>query len=1740
MPNPATNWPMEPRLLLEDPSPENIHDSAIWQISRALNAGRVTAFVGAGVSMAYGRMSWKELVKMLSRGIIADHVKSGDTKHDELRSRIERISKHDVGSDQYPGLFLLAKLLDDKLLEHERLTPPASSQRAMDAVMRGAIHDDRGQAQQLLMEEFRAAIQTNNAPDLGEYKRRLGKLFGSDKDFNPTRAWLDDEPTWRKKGDPRRSFYTYRLAFSTRQAIKLASRLEIDPSVQQPRQRLAQAICRVPVVQDGQSAIGPLHRFVLPALLYLQHDVNAAHEELCEEVRLESEADVEHRGGAASRADIIPAERDPLLKLHRNLRVERFLTTNYDLELERLYRDLGYGDEWSVAHGDARAVSARSDRIDALGGRARDTVVTKEGHGLLLDFATQDQHGRPQVVHLHGRATEGDTMLVTERDYQELYQRDDRNRRPMDVARRLTFASNPLLVVGLGMTEDDILRPLRQFMAQDTRLGDRLAVAVMPGLYRGAKRELEQMALLNRYGVHAIYTGAAGFGTPDNCPNWLAYVLAIADAVLAAIKALPGSSGTPQEDARRCWGQRPQVTIKEDDPDAKAFAFTRVGSRLLVPGWLDGIRSDRFLAFEIDVLNACIEIVDGFCKCPTVGVTRWIPDAAQCRAIEIAVEGVKSALITACLCARLQRLQEQWSEWKSDWFKVPEPRPTSWVERRKRPEESQEEWLVGNERMPIVYRHMVSVPGERPDKPENRIHRFHQVRERPPRRAGPLPSNGLEELQRGLRQSGRAVWQGWKGRRIFLLLARPGVGKGHAFTALTSRLGLERFVESSWGYDIDAPSPSKPARYVAALCINLGFSHEVASVFDRLAWFLETYWAWVYPSGTDWDPHSEEWKGLRAEHTEIAKYLEKDRHGRLLALLDLYRRSQALLPNGNDSGAHYRLIISISNISALYDPSGDPKNAGLGRMFDWLIGEQARHIPVDLVLLCSTEAVPKTFRFTEASRGSVALVYPDDTTPSHLRTIHEHLRSLGLGSIPRPNKAMQPSPVGRAAQSDVVVVHLLRRAPVGMLAGAFFPRVAAAVASDVRGGRADPWAGQQHKAEEFTKLSDSVIEAIQGTGGSVSSEIEGRINVASSLSEVAFGQVDNPAALSKRLRKFAKAVGKRRLAATLLLAAADEQIDPLAAGIPKQGSRRAVDFLNGAEQSLAGVAHLNQAAVVMDIVLAAMEGRHRERQLPPIALTTIVRLGPALHQLLRQILWHLAIVGDPVCCDVLLACPEVRTAIDDVMEADQEFRGDRGKREPVLQDALDLLIHRCLVMEVAARTGYNNPVRYGVSRVVQRYIIRLLDAPLGDYRALDRYSLSLYYSQPGDLPRPSLEAHHRLRRLVIGLSGYEGAENTPCPKVMALRLRAAHGVLASVYHVAILSRFDVYGSDDTARYPGLGHFESHRQLVLWLIHQARLLEPQLAHAGHDRPFYAGELVWLYNEAGLLGLAQGRVAEATALFQLALETVRSYVAPNDAALYARITLNYAVAAIEQGDAVRARERLARILGMEGESRIIKAIAEGLIGWIDHLGGDLETAKAVYLRVIPLLREAERGRPAALFTQRLGDLERALGRFVEAAQHLDTAENLARQGAHEDVVQFVRLSRVRLMIERADPEDLVAAQGTLDNIETYGRNVGLIRIQIEVACTRAELVLRQGEHRQATELAAEALHGAILHDLRTYKSRAAAVLSRALRAEGVPETADLLRIRAEEIARRSGYTILAKRIQEEAGGGAARRA
>src|SRR5205085_6542012 len=102
------------------------------------------------------------------------------------------------------------------------------------------------------------------------------------------------------------------------------------------------------------------------------------------------------------REETVDLERDPLQLLVNRLGVRRFITTNYDLDIERMMLDRGYrlpsegGDEKP----DKNLIT---ESVNALEARARDFVLSKDGAAHLIDFAVQDGRFVLDLAHLHGR-----------------------------------------------------------------------------------------------------------------------------------------------------------------------------------------------------------------------------------------------------------------------------------------------------------------------------------------------------------------------------------------------------------------------------------------------------------------------------------------------------------------------------------------------------------------------------------------------------------------------------------------------------------------------------------------------------------------------------------------------------------------------------------------------------------------------------------------------------------------------------------------------------------------------------------------------------------------------------------------------------------------------------------------------------------------------------------------------------------------------------------------------------------------------------------------------------------------------------------------------------------------------------------------------------------------------------------------------------------------------------------------
>jgi hypothetical protein len=65
-----SDWPDATRSLLRVPEINRIENDARQLLSRALNGSRVIGFVGAGTSMAYGRLSWRDLVRIKQEEVL--------------------------------------------------------------------------------------------------------------------------------------------------------------------------------------------------------------------------------------------------------------------------------------------------------------------------------------------------------------------------------------------------------------------------------------------------------------------------------------------------------------------------------------------------------------------------------------------------------------------------------------------------------------------------------------------------------------------------------------------------------------------------------------------------------------------------------------------------------------------------------------------------------------------------------------------------------------------------------------------------------------------------------------------------------------------------------------------------------------------------------------------------------------------------------------------------------------------------------------------------------------------------------------------------------------------------------------------------------------------------------------------------------------------------------------------------------------------------------------------------------------------------------------------------------------------------------------------------------------------------------------------------------------------------------------------------------------------------------------
>lgn len=180
-----------------------------------------------------------------------------------------------------------------------------------------------------------------------------------------------------------------------------------------------------------------------------------------------------------------------------DLRITRFITTNYDREIEiALARnDLVPREQFGLHR-----------KRPLPSGSHRDFTQEPEFNDQLALFAlARVEEADYMVFHCHGHYNRPESLVVTEGDYQQWYLGQERTG---GVAFRQTvsllFGSNPILFIGYGLGDDDLIGILRMFnTVEPDRKSSRPLFALLPEHFEGENDD-DHRFYYERYGVNVI------------------------------------------------------------------------------------------------------------------------------------------------------------------------------------------------------------------------------------------------------------------------------------------------------------------------------------------------------------------------------------------------------------------------------------------------------------------------------------------------------------------------------------------------------------------------------------------------------------------------------------------------------------------------------------------------------------------------------------------------------------------------------------------------------------------------------------------------------------------------------------------------------------------------------------------------------------------------------------------------------------------------------------------------------------------------------------------------------------------------------------------------------------------------------------------------------------------------------------------------------------------------------------
>ncbi|RVT85904.1 hypothetical protein DXV76_09210 [Rhodobacteraceae bacterium CCMM004] len=1616
---------------------------------------------------------------------------------------------------------------------------------------------------------------------------------------------------------------------------------------------------------DRRKLITPSSRFLVPALLALiEHprtlfSINTVAGEpvIAEDSLLFPPVAMDD---FTSRRSIIANRFDPLAKTVRQLGIRRYITTNYDFEIERYFQDMGYRKfppSKTVAPRLKTPRPERADyRSDPVGGLLIDQTFARKNAAELVAFSLDQHRSDAGVFHLHGRASSDDKLIITERDYMNLYLWEDEHRDTVDEGITMAFSSAPLVFFGLGMSEADLLRPLRQFMSNRDRIIGYHAVALLPAEKPAAERAKFAATCYLRYGVHTIFYGTGHVTAQVDGEvrkvglDWLYRVLTLTFTLKGQVSGVM-DGGAPPKLTAFCKTLVTEVGLADYDPDTsmgdrsalallygydlredagkkrfdnahiRAFADAILGGAKIQNCTFAPVRprgTDDPLAQERARHNRPDTFVDGgefvgFYVKLLEHVTRIVLTAAQTRtptalqgrqgrALITLLDGIVGGLLTGSLNATLVGLEREWRSWWQIWQQSPPHRKARF---QRLPVEGQHPPTFFPARF---IRHKVDSTVTNLQNLEGRYcgadafevtgHGDHmKVKVRKADRTHIRAFDGFVcavHRQRLLRRTGPYNNE----RLLFTVAAHRGLGKGSFLSAMSSSLGLSLYCRAAW------PEGENRPFIVAAAFVNLSYATEVASTFDMLIDALIKTTAAVAAAAADdatGTPRDQVLKRLHDTFDQEARYNDADAPyavsmnsaakactaelegkiagvSRLQAIRVLLKRFKKTGKTLADRKDHVmpRFLIYFGSIELFYTQGGAPKNPEIAEFLEIFTGPESDKLPIDVVFVGSEMRLGPPFSDPEGEdRLQQIRIDRCKLDPRAEESVTKRIRTgrIDLSGEP-PTKGVPVNHVHFARPVSAVSL-LCDNFPV--LAAALYinqppgehgtPALSNALKeafrSAIRNGRlASDDAMRICWCSEDLPTGDALDAARRLVWHKVQEEAGPRIRAHAQLCGIKITPDDGlRSVLRKRLwlpgspdreqwRQVRRRLGLNRFSITIVMAAAEQIV--IHADDPVKGGEEAERFILTIADQVRTIGRSRREEMVLQAVLESYRRMH------------VVGDPDADAELHLMILRHLGLIGSPISSSVLVRLPEVR---DYFHRIGVELPISRRR---FLARALTVLAYRGLIFRldphprlVELGQGGNaedknwppdlDP-RFALHRIVQRHAVAKLGAGQADPLVANSFAPRLYPAMPSEGTGLSRESYGFLRSLLIGLSQYPDIPHddlslrpwiftTEYRSVRVQALRAALSLARSTLSAATLSRFGGYRRREPGT-PKRGVMETYKVRLRWIIRMAwelappEALDPRTYDPAADykqiSALYRDEIVWLYNELGVISLAQGSLTEALGFLRQAAEfnecvEGRARKGP----IYDNIDLNHAIVQLERGRLGSAQKRLERIARGKTEADLLRLLAEGYQCVLAHIRGEEEGLSKRFERLTERLVVAREVRASAIFLNHHARLMAKTDRS-HAGTTLTRAQAMAETGGHEDIRHQIELARITMRHRYPDIEGIGAIRPQdalfhLKEIEVYGKHMGIWNLQVDALRLRAELLLSQGETTMAGSTAVRAMAIAKRNRMTLRLNSALTVYAEVLLRRGDRPGAEENALLSLEMAKATGYSLETSRAQ-----------